>query len=65
MKSPDDVIYRKYLTLRTLVENLEPEIVKFAEHGNKAAAGRFRKGLQTTKKLAQELRTDTQQRVKK
>ena len=50
--------------LKKLVEELELDVVKFYEKGNKSAATRARKGLQDLKKLAQDLRIDIQE-VKK
>ncbi|CCM10070.1 histone H1 [Candidatus Cardinium hertigii] len=42
--------------LKTLVLSLEDEFYKFYEKNNKAAGGRIRKGMQTLKKIAQEIR---------
>ncbi len=46
--------------LRTMVSELEPEMDKFYEKGNKAAGTRARKHLQELKKVAQEVRLEIQ-----
>lgn len=50
----------KYNELRVLVENLEDDMMKFYEKGNKAAGTRVRKTLQDVKKLAQDVRIEIQ-----
>ena len=46
--------------LNSLIEELEPDIEKFYEKGNKAAGTRARKTLQEIKKLSQEIRLEIQ-----
>lgn len=46
--------------LNTLIEELEPDMDKFYEKGNKAAGTRARKKLQEIKKLSQEIRLEIQ-----
>lgn len=46
--------------VKSLVEELEPDMVKFYEKGNKAAGTRARKTLQEIKKLSQEIRLEIQ-----
>jgi hypothetical protein len=46
--------------MNNLLEELEPDINKFYEKGNKAAGTRARKTLQAMKKKAQEIRLDIQ-----
>ena len=46
--------------VRSLVEELEPDMVKFYDKGNKAAGTRARKTLQDMKKLAQDIRLEIQ-----
>lgn len=48
----------KFAELKTLIENLSDDITKFNEKGNKSAGTRVRQGLQTVKKLAQEIRLE-------
>lgn len=48
----------KYEQLKTLIESLQADIEKFETSGNNAAGTRFRQGLQTVKKLAQEIRVE-------
>ena len=48
----------KFDELKTLVNNLEEDAIKFYEKGNKAAGVRLRKGLQEIKTLSQYLRQD-------
>lgn len=47
----------RFEELKTLVLSLEDEFHKFYEKNNKAAGTRVRKGMQTLKKIAQEIRT--------
>ena len=54
----------KYNELRVLVENLEDDMMKFHEKGNKAAGTRVRKVLQEVKKLAQDIRIEIQEMKK-
>jgi flagellar biosynthesis/type III secretory pathway protein FliH len=44
----------------SLVEDMEEDMNKFYEKGNKAAGTRARKSLQELKKLAQEIRLEIQ-----
>ena len=47
--------------VRSLISDLEPDMEKFYEKGNKAAGTRARKTLQELKKLAQEIRLEIQE----
>ena len=47
--------------LKALLEELEADMVKFYEKGNKAAGTRARKTLQSVKSLAQEIRVHIQE----
>ncbi|MEX0771486.1 MAG: histone H1 [Balneolaceae bacterium] len=47
--------------VKSLVDELEPDMVKFYEKGNKAAGTRARKSLQEIKKVAQEIRLEIQE----
>jgi len=47
--------------LKALLEELESDMVKFYEKGNKAAGTRARKTLQSVKSLAQEIRVHIQE----
>ncbi len=51
----------QYEKLKELVANLEDDVTKFFEKGNKTAGTRVRKTLQDAKKLAQELRISIQE----
>jgi ABC-type Zn uptake system ZnuABC Zn-binding protein ZnuA len=46
--------------IKTLMEGLEEDLVKFYDKGNKAAGTRARKQLQDLKKLSQEVRLEIQ-----
>jgi ABC-type Zn uptake system ZnuABC Zn-binding protein ZnuA len=46
--------------VKELISELEPDMEKFYEKGNKAAGTRARKTLQELKKLAQEVRLEIQ-----
>jgi hypothetical protein len=46
--------------IKALIDELEPDMEKFYEKGNKAAGTRARKTLQELKKLAQEVRLEIQ-----
>lgn len=46
--------------LKSLIADLEPEMEKFYEKGNKAAGTRARKQLQELKKIAQDIRLEIQ-----
>jgi DNA polymerase/3'-5' exonuclease PolX len=47
--------------LNSLIADLEPDLEKFYEKGNKAAGTRARKQLQEVKKIAQEIRLEIQE----
>lgn len=47
--------------VRSLISELEPDMEKFYEKGNKAAGTRARKTLQELKKVAQEIRLEIQE----
>lgn len=47
--------------VRSLISDLEPDMEKFYEKGNKAAGTRARKVLQEIKKLSQEIRVEIQE----
>ncbi len=47
-----------YQQLKDLVANLEGDVTKFYEKGNKAAGTRVRKGCQDIKNLCQDIRVD-------
>jgi hypothetical protein len=46
--------------VRSLISELEPDMEKFYEKGNKAAGTRARKTLQEIKKVSQEIRLEIQ-----
>jgi hypothetical protein len=46
--------------MKNLISELEPEMTKFYEKGNKAAGTRARKQLQEIKKVSQEIRLEIQ-----
>ncbi len=46
--------------LKSMLDELEPDMNKFYEKGNKAAGTRARKQLQELKKVAQEVRLEIQ-----
>lgn len=52
----------RYDEMKQLLDELEPDINKFYEKGNKAAGTRARKVLQAMKKKAQDIRVDIQDR---
>ncbi len=51
----------RYDEMNELLDQLEPDIDKFYNKGNKAAGTRARKTLQTMKKKAQEIRMEIQE----
>lgn len=51
-----------YEKMYTLLNEVEDDIKKFDEKGNKAAGTRVRKAMQELKKLAQEIRLEVQER---
>ena len=46
--------------IKSLIDELEPDMEKFYEKGNKAAGTRARKTFEDLKKLAQEVRLEIQ-----
>lgn len=48
--------------MKSLIADLEPDMNKFYEKGNKAAGTRARKQLQEIKKVSQEIRLEIQDR---
>ncbi len=46
--------------LKSMLTELEPDLTKFYDKGNKAAGTRARKQLQEIKKVAQEIRLEIQ-----
>ena len=50
----------QFQKLQDHVNSLEDDFNKFYEKGNKAAGTRVRKGMQDLKSLAQDIRTDVQ-----
>lgn len=50
--------------LKTLVTELEEDVIKFNEKGNKAAGTRVRKGCQNIKNLCQAIRVEVSERKK-
>ncbi len=51
----------RYDEMNELLDQLEPDITKFYEKGNKAAGTRARKTLQEMKKKAQDIRMEIQE----
>ena len=49
-----------YEKLQEHVNSMEDDFSKFYDKGNKAAGTRVRKGMQDLKQLAQDIRTDVQ-----
>ncbi len=52
----------RFSEVKDLVMNLEADFEKFYEKGNQAAGTRVRKGMQELKNLAQEIRTEVQEK---
>ncbi len=50
----------RFSDVKNLVMSLEPDFEKFYDKGNQAAGTRVRKGMQDLKNLAQEIRTEVQ-----
>lgn len=50
----------KFQNIKALIAEVEGDIEKFYEKGNKSAGTRIRKVMQDLKKLAQEVRQDVQ-----
>ncbi len=51
----------RYDDIKNLLDQLEPDINKFYNNGNKAAGTRARKTLQEMRKKAQEIRLEIQE----
>jgi|688.fasta_scaffold47335_7 hypothetical protein len=51
--------------IKSLVETVETDMVKFSEKGNMSAGTRVRQSLQELKKLAQQLRLEIQEEKNK
>ena len=56
---------QKLNDLKNLLNELEGDFIKFYEKENAAAGTRIRKGMQAVKKLAQEIRTEVQEKKSK
>ncbi|HLT48659.1 MAG TPA: hypothetical protein VK002_15600 [Rubricoccaceae bacterium] len=52
----------RFNQLRDFVSGLERDFQQFYQKGNKAAGTRVRKGMQELKKMAQDIRTEVQER---
>ena len=52
----------RFEQLKSAVEAMEADFLKFFEKGNKAAGTRIRKGMQDLKALAQDIRVEVQSR---
>ncbi|MEZ4701161.1 MAG: histone H1 [Rhodothermales bacterium] len=52
----------KFEELRDFVHGLERDFSQFYEKGNKAAGTRVRKAMQDLKKMAQDIRTEVQEK---
>ncbi len=50
----------RYSEVKSLLESLEDDFIKFYDKGNKAAGTRVRKGMQEMKTLAQDIRKEVQ-----
>ncbi len=51
----------KFEEIKKLMQEVEDDVTKFYEKGNKSAAVRIRKAMQDIKNLAQELRVHVQE----
>jgi hypothetical protein len=51
----------KYTQLKEMINELEADVTKFYEKGNKSAAVRIRKVMQDVKNAAQEIRINVQE----
>lgn len=51
----------KFEEIKKLIQEVEDDVAKFYEKGNKSAAVRIRKAMQDVKNLAQELRVHVQE----
>lgn len=52
-------------SIKSLVETVETDMVKFSEKGNMSAGTRVRQSMQELKKLAQQLRLEIQEEKNK
>lgn len=52
----------RFSEVKNLVMSLEGDFEKFYDKGNQAAGTRVRKGMQELKNLAQEIRTEVQEK---
>jgi hypothetical protein len=55
---------QKFNDLKTLITNIEADVIKFYEKENAAAGTRVRKGMQDIKKLVQDIRVEVQSKKK-
>ncbi|NNF04898.1 MAG: histone H1 [Rhodothermales bacterium] len=51
---------RRFNQLKNLVEDVQDDVTKFYEKGNKAAGTRVRKAMQDLKQVAQDIRVEIQ-----
>jgi len=51
----------KFEEIKKLIQEVDDDVTKFYEKGNKSAAVRIRKAMQDVKNLAQELRVHVQE----
>lgn len=51
---------KKYQALKTILANMETDIIKFYENETNAAGARIRKQLQELKKMSNEMRSEIQ-----
>ena len=51
----------KFEALKQLIAEIETDVTKFYEKGNKSAGTRIRKAMQQVKALAQEIRVNVQE----
>lgn len=54
-----------YEQMKALLEEIQPDVEKFYDKGNKAAGTRIRKAMQNLKALAQEQRAEVSEMSKK
>jgi hypothetical protein len=59
------IIMQTFEAIKSLVETVETDMVKFSEKGNMSAGTRVRQSLQELKKLAQQLRLEIQEEKNK
>lgn len=55
----------RFSDVKNLVMSLEADFEKFYDKGNQAAGTRVRKGMQDLKNLAQEIRTEVQDKERR